>query len=170
MATLYDLGNELKEKGDEIYALLDDGADPESSEIQEKLQALISSEQNWKEKAVNVGKFIHQMMKDEEMLKNEAKRLDERAKKINKFYAYLQELLMLQMTGFGVDEIQDPILPLKIKQNPYSVKVIDEKLIPMDFKREKITVEIDKRALLKARENGGVAGVEFVRTKKLAIG
>jgi len=57
-----------------------------------------------------------------------------------------------------------------VKENPWSVVVKNEEEIPSQFKREKTTVEVDKRALLNARESiTDIKGIEFIRTKKLAF-
>ncbi|EPL7801434.1 siphovirus Gp157 family protein, partial [Acinetobacter baumannii] len=85
-------------------------------------------------------------------------------------YGYLHDLLLDQMLEFGVSEIEDPVLSIKVKESPWSVVVKNEEEIPAQFKREKTTVEVDKRALLNARESiTDIKGIEFIRTKKLAF-
>ena len=73
------------------------------------------------------------------------------------------------MIEFGVSEIDDPVLSVKVKENPWSVIVKDESKVPAEFKREKTVVDVDKRALLKDREKIDFEGIEFIRTKKLAF-
>ena len=169
MATLYDLGYELAEKVERIQDLLSEGVGPENEEIQLMLEQMVAQEDQWRDKTKRVSRFIHQMMLEEKMIDAEAKRLADKAKRTKQTYTYLHDLLLDQMIEFGVSEIDDPVLSVKVKENPWSVIVKDESKVPAEFKREKTVVEVDKRALLKDREKIDFEGIEFVRTKKLAF-
>ena len=169
MATLYDLGYELAEKVERIQDLLSEGIGPENEEIQLMLEQMVAQEDQWRDKTKRVSRFIHQMMLEEKMIDAEAKRLADKAKRTKQTYTYLHDLLLNQMIEFGVSEIDDPVLSIKIKENPWSVVINDESKVPAEFKREKTVVEVDKRALLKDRENIDFEGIEFIRTKKLAF-
>lgn len=169
MTTLYDLGYELAEKVERIQDLLSDGVSPDNEEIQLMLEQMVAQEDQWKDKTKRVSRFIHQMMLEEKMIDAEAKRLADKAKRTKQTYTYLHDLLLNQMIEFGVSEIDDPVLSIKIKENPWSVVINDESKVPAEFKREKTVVEVDKRALLKDREKIDFEGIEFVRTKKLAF-
>lgn len=169
MTTLYDLGYELAEKVERIQDLLSEGIGPENEEIQLMLEQMVAQEDQWRDKTKRVSRFIHQMMLEEKMIDAEAKRLADKAKRTKQTYTYLHDLLLNQMIEFGVSEIDDPVLSIKIKENPWSVVINDESKVPAEFKREKTVVEVDKRALLKDRENIDFEGIEFVRTKKLAF-
>lgn len=169
MTTLYDLGYELAEKVERIQDLLSEGVGPENEEIQLMLEQMVAQEDQWRDKTKRVSRFIHQMMLEEKMIDAEAKRLADKAKRTKQTYTYLHDLLLDQMIEFGVTEIDDPVLSVKVKENPWSVVIKDESKVPAEFKREKTVVEVDKRALLKDRENIDLEGIEFVRTKKLAF-
>lgn len=171
MTTLYELGETLKQQADSIFEMINQGADPDSTEMQELLKNLFQDEQQWQDKAKNVARFIHQMTADEDMIKQEIERLTAKKKRIERTYSYLQDTLLMQMQNFGIDEIQDPVLPIKVKNNPYSVNVLDVSKVPEKFTKTKTTVEVDKRLLLKERETlEQVDGIEFVRTQRLVIG
>lgn len=169
MTTLYDLGYELAEKVERIQDLLSEGVGPENEEIQLMLEQMVAQEDQWRDKTKRVSRFIHQMMLEEKMIDAEAKRLADKAKRTKQTYTYLHDLLLDQMIEFGVSEIDDPVLSVKVKENPWSVIIKDESKVPAEFKREKTVVEVDKRALLKDRENIDFEGIEFIRTKKLAF-
>lgn len=169
MTTLYDLGYELAEKVERIQDLLSDGVSPDNEEIQLMLEQMVAHEDQWRDKTKRVSRFIHQMMLEEKMIDAEAKRLADKAKRTKQTYTYLHDLLLDQMIEFGVSEIDDPVLSVKVKENPWSVVIKDESKVPAEFKREKTVVEVDKRALLKDREKIDFEGIEFVRTKKLAF-
>lgn len=169
MTTLYEFGTELATKIENIQELLSEGADPNSNHIQELLSEMVGTEQDWKDKAKNVAKYVHQLELESKMIAAEAKRIADKAKKLDQTANYLSNLLLQQMLTFGVDEIKDPLLSVKVRQNPWSVVVKDESKVPAEFKKEKTVVEIDKRALLQSRESVECEGVEFVRTQRLAF-
>ena len=60
---------------------------------------------------------------------------------------------------------------LTVRNNPESVEVLDESLIPDRYKKEKITVSVDKRMIKKEYQETGVlpTGVAIKRTQSLTI-
>ncbi|MDQ9985189.1 siphovirus Gp157 family protein, partial [Acinetobacter baumannii] len=75
-----------------------------------------------------------QMMLEEKLIATEAQRLSDKAKRIKSTYGYLHDLLLDQMLEFGVSEIEDPVLSIKVKESPWSVVVKNEEEIPAQFK------------------------------------
>ena len=74
------------------------------------------------------------------------------------------------MKEFGKDEIKNPLLTIKVRENPLSVVIKNEEAIPAQFKSEKTTITVNKNAInLAYKEGTAIEGVEFVRTKKLSI-
>ena len=69
------------------------------------------------------------------------------------------------MQGFGKTEIKDPILSIKVCDNPPSVIVEDESLVPEEYKRKKVTITVDKTAVKKA--GVPVAGTNIVNSQRL---
>lgn len=43
-----------------------------------------------------------------------------------------------------------------LKTNPPSVKILDEEIIPAEYKVEKVTVSVDKKKIKDAIKNGGI--------------
>ena len=169
MTTLYEFGTELAEKIENIQELLNEGADPNSNHIQDLLSEMVGTEENWKEKAKNVAKYVHQLELESKMIAAESKRIADKAKKLVQTAGYLSNLLLQQMLTFGVEEIKDPVLSVKVRQNPWSVVVKDEGKVPDEFKKKKIVVDVDKRALLQNRETINCEGIEFFRTQRLVL-
>ncbi|WP_151984413.1 siphovirus Gp157 family protein [Acinetobacter radioresistens] len=169
MTTLYEFGTELAVKIENIQELLAEGADPNSNQVQELLMDMVGTEENWKEKAKNVAKYVHQLELESKMIAAESRRIADKAKKLDQTANYLSNLLLQQMLTFGVEEIKDPVLSVKVCQNPWSVIVKDESRIPGEFKKEKVVIEVDKRALLNSREIIECDGVEFIRTQRLTF-
>ena len=74
------------------------------------------------------------------------------------------------MKEFGKDEIKNPLLTIKVRENPLSVVIKNEEAVPAQFKTEKTTITVNKNAIKLAYKDGeAIDGVEFVRTKKLSI-
>lgn len=170
MTTLYNLGEDLNETVEKIQDLLADGIDPNDERVQELLEKMVSQEENLDSKAIRVGKYLNQLSADEKQIDVEIERLTKRKKSTANAYASLHDLLMWQMQNFGKEEIKDATISIKVKENPVSVLIHDENLIPAQYKKEKLTVTVDKVALKKANAEGfEIEGAEFVRNKKLAI-
>ena len=167
MSSLYNIGNELLNHIEEIQNLIDDGADVNSNEIQERLQEMVGTEENWKAKAVGVAKYIKYMDAQEKIIKDEAKLLAEKAKKFSQRADYLRQTLIMQMETFGVESIPDPILSIKLQNNPWSVVVSDEENLPDEYKRTKVVVEVDKKALLASKPE--IENVSYIQTKRLVF-
>lgn len=170
MTTLYNLGEDLNETVERIQDLLADGIDSDDERVQELLEKMVSQEENWDNKAIRVGKYLNQLSVDEKQIDAEIERLTKRKKSTANAYSSLHDLLMWQMQNFGKEEIKDATISIKVKENPVSVLIHDENLIPAHYKKEKITVTVDKIALKKAHADGfEIDGAVFVRNKKLTI-
>ena len=72
------------------------------------------------------------------------------------------------MQGFGKTEIKDPILSIKVRDNPPSVIVEDESLVPFDYKNEKVIITINKTKIKAAFKSGEVIeGTNIVNSQRL---
>lgn len=170
MTTLYNLGEDLNETVEKIQDLLADGIDSGDDRVQELLEKMVSQEENWDNKAIRVGKYLNQLSADEKQIDAEIERLTKRKKSVSNAHSSLHDLLMWQMQNFGKEEIKDATISIKVKENPVSVLIHDENLIPSQYKKEKVSVTVDKIALKKANAEGiEIEGAVFVRNKKLAI-
>ena len=159
MTTLYNIGEDLAKIAEQIQELLDEGAEPNSNQVQELLLEMVGADDEWKAKATRVGFYIKNTLADANAIDAEIKRLSAKKAKLIKSTKYLEDTLIAQMTRFDIQEIPNPTLTLKLKRNPPSVVVIDEDKIPEQFKR--IKYEVDKTAIKKA---GGVDGAEITNT------
>ena len=105
------------------------------------------------------------------MRKAEAARLRDRAGADERHAARLREYVLRHMQEIGTERIDTARFTIAIRQNPPAVEVVDEDLVPADFKREVITVSVDKRAILEHFKAEGeiVPGVEIVRRQRLDV-
>lgn len=168
MTSLYNIGNELQSIADDVTVLLEQGADPNSDEVQQLLQKMVAQESDWDTKALRVAKFLNHIKAQQEIVKLEVDRLQKKMKQLGSTFDNLHDLLLWQMQGFGKTEIKDPILSIKVRDNPPSVIIEDESLIPNDYKTEKTTVTVNKtriKAAFKAGEQ--VDGANIVNSQRL---
>ena len=99
-------------------------------------------------------------------MKNEEKRIAENRKvlenKLDKFKTYVKE----NMQRLEIQKLESELGTLSIAKNPASVEILDESLIPDGYKKEKVTITVDKTAIkndLKAGKN--IQGVRLVEDK-----
>lgn len=165
MTSLYNIGNELQSIVDDVTVLLENGADPSSDEVQNLLQKMVESEGGWDKKAINVAKYLQYIQQQKEIIKLECDRLAKKVKSLDSQYSNLHDMLLWQMQSLGKTEIKDPILSIKVRDNPPSVIVEDESLIPDEYKAEKTVITVNKTKIKKA--GVPVDGTNIVNSQRL---
>jgi hypothetical protein len=123
------------------------------------------------QKAEAISGLVAQLDGMAAMRKAEAQRLRDRASADERHAARLREYLLRHMQEIGTERIDTARFTVAIRQNPPAVEVLEELLVPDDFKREVTTVSVDKRAILDHFKAQGeiVPGVEIVRRPRLDI-
>lgn len=82
----------------------------------------------------------------------------------------MKQQILLGMDALGLKSMEFINQKVTLKNNPPSVKINDEELIPNKFKKEKVSITIDKTAIKKAIQDGEeVIGAELVVGKSLVI-
>lgn len=82
----------------------------------------------------------------------------------------MKQQILLWMDALGLKSMEFINQKVTLKNNPPSVKINDEELIPDKFKKEKVSITIDKTAIKKAIQDGEeVIGAELVVDKSLVI-
>ena len=131
--------------------------------------ALNEIEDNIKDKADNIVRFIRNLESDTVAIKEEEKRLAAMRKQKEKQVENLKSYLFGFTQKVEGKEIKGGIFTVSIKKNPPSVVVDDLEAIPEEYKKTKVTVEADKTILKKALKNGKVAGVHLEQKESLSI-
>lgn len=95
-------------------------------------------------------------------------------KEILKSYESIEESMkqqiMLWMDAMGLKSIEFINQKVTLKNNPPAVKINDEELIPEKFKKEKVTISIDKTMIKSAIQLGeDVPWAELTVSKSLVI-
>ena len=148
-----------------------DQIDVETGELPaeyEQARALVAT------KAQAVTAYILETERQVESVKSYAKELLERAKTAERRAEWLRRYLLVHMEAAGIPEIRDErgIFSAKIKQNPPSVVIDEEGLIPEQFMRRKPPppAEPDKASIKVALTEGReVPGAHLVRTSRVEI-
>lgn len=140
----------------------------------ENLRELVTNslneiEDNIKDKADNVVRFIRNLESEANAIKEEEKRLAEMRKKREKQVENLKQYLFDFTKVADGQKIKGSIFTVSIKKNPASVVVDDLEAIPEEYKRVKTVVEADKTLLKKVLKENEVAGAHLEQKESLNI-
>lgn len=160
MSSLYDLTQDFLE----VQALIEDGGEG----LQDTLESIDLAIED---KLENIGKVIRNLEGEAEMLKNEETRLADKRKSIELNKQRLKSYVEDQLTITGKDKVKTGLFTFAMQNNPKSVKVLDEKLLPRRLFIEQ-KPKLDKKALkeeLKRIGKNSMPGVELVQSRSLRI-
>ncbi|MCT3570252.1 siphovirus Gp157 family protein [Levilactobacillus brevis] len=120
------------------------------------------------DKAIGYGKVINQLVADEKQLADKIKHDQERKRALSNNISRLKLALQHGMKTAGKDKIKDIDLSIWIQNNPVSVAVTDDKLIPGEF--TEIEKKLNKTAIKQALNDGEeVPGAKLVQTRSIRI-
>ena len=156
---------ELTEMYQNISNLIEEDADNETLE-----KALDEITDNIQMKAENMAKLIKSIEGNINALKDEEKRLQAKRKALENKVVNIKEYLENQLKAMGLKKVQGNLFTVSIQKNPQSVNILNEDLIPEQFKEVVTTTKIDRRELLAALKEGQeIEGVEIKQTESLRI-
>ncbi|MBO8164522.1 MAG: siphovirus Gp157 family protein [Brevibacillus sp.] len=118
---------ELAEKYAELQRLAEEG---DSEAIISTLQAL---EDAIEEKAENIAKWMRSLKVENEAIRAEEKRLEQRRRANEKLHDKLEKYLQEQMQKAGKQKIKLPTFTVYLQRNQPAVQVLDELEIPPVF-------------------------------------
>lgn len=120
------------------------------------------------DKAIGYGKVINQLVADEKQLADKIKHDQERKRVLSNNISRLKLALQHGMETAGKDKIKDIDLSIWIQNNPVSVAVTDDKLIPGEF--TEVEKKLNKAAIKQALNDGEeVPGAKLVQTRSIRI-
>lgn len=160
---LYEITNELEHVFDDV------GEDGELT--QAMLDNLDNLQQDFEHKVVSVASYIKNLEAEELMINEAVKEMVKRKTRLINQAQSLSDYLQINMQRLSISEIKSsPYFKVKLKTCPPSVDVFDENQIPAEYRREKITVSIDKIRLKEVLSEGvEVPGASIQRKIKLEI-
>ena len=160
--TLHELSNELSELLSQV--------DPDTGELPAELgevRALVER------KAGAVAAYVANVEATAEAIAEFAKRKAAEAKALQRRAAWLRGYLADHMVTTGLQRITADGGALTITAQPWrdkSIEVYDADAVPQSFKREKITLEVDKTAIRASIDHGlEVTGARLVTKHRLTI-
>ncbi len=146
-------------------ALLERAEDLDPTAFHDTLDAITDAIED---KAIGYASVIQQFKADSKALSDEIKRLSERKQSIEKRISIMQESLQDAMEESNVKKIKSPKFTVWLQNNPVSVKVTNETLIPKTFYVEQAP-KLDKKALREELQHGDIPGAELDQTKGVRI-
>lgn len=157
---------ELNEMYSNIWELVgDEDVDLDALEI-----ALNHIEDNIEIKAESMAKLIKSIDGEAMALKEEESRLAKRRKALENKQTNIKSYLENQLKVMGIDKVKTPLFTVALQNNPPSVNVLDEDLIPEQYKKSVTTISLVKKDILDALKLGQVVeGAEIKQGKSLRI-
>lgn len=121
----------------------------ENEEISEENKAQIKEELTLllQQKSQNIIGYIRNMELTAEAMKNEEKRISERRKQIENHVVRFKEYVKNCMENNGILKIETGLGTLSTAKSPISVEIINESIIPDEYKTEIITTKVDKKKI-----------------------
>jgi hypothetical protein len=128
--------------------------------------------ESFNEKATNVVFVARQFDAHCDAIDVEIKRLQSLKKSRANAADKLREYLLGNMLATQIDSIESPLVTIKVRQNPESVEVFDEKMIPTEYMDWPAMppAKPNKTAIKQAiKEGKEVAGCKLIRTHSLTV-
>lgn len=156
----------LYELTQNYVSLMEMAEEMDATTLQDTLESI---EEEIHDKAENIAKLIKNINADVDALKSEEKRLADRRKSLENKVTHLKEYLQNQLEVAGLDKVKRPTLTVSIQNNPPSVEIADESLIPSDYRIPQPD-KIDKKSLLTMLKDGmEIDGVSIKQGRGLRI-
>lgn len=159
MNSLYEITNALQVLQEKD---IEEMSEEEKAELEQKLEELLV------QKSGSVIKFIQNLQSNVDAIKNEEKRLKEARQYLENRQEKFQEYVIKCMDKIEAKEIITDSGILRTRNNPLSVEIEDEDLVPNKYKKQVIETKIDKNAIKSDFKATGeiIDGVRFITDKK----
>lgn len=162
--SLYVLADEYKAAAESLANL-----DLDDQTIADTLEGLAGALEI---KATNIAMFARNLEAAADSIKAAEKQMADRRKAIESRAARIRNYLRENMIKAGISKIESPYFSLAIRDNPPSVIIDAESMIPGEFMRQPETPppSPDKKAIAEAIKAGNeVPGAHMERSKRLEI-
>ena len=131
---------------------------------------LVINQKELQEKAINYGFAIKSIEADINIIDDEIKRLQSLKISRNNAIDRMKSSILEAMQIYGIEKVSSATLNLSIRNNPESVELVNEYQIHEIYRKERVTISIDKIAIKKAIQSGEeVPGAVLKRTESLQI-
>ena len=158
---------ELSEAYKNLWNMVDD----EETDLTLVEQALQTVEGEIETKAGNIAIFIRNLDSESKLIKEEEDRLKARRQAIENKRDRIKDFLQFSLEQMGLDKVKTPTHTIAIQNNPPSVQILNEDVIPGKY----LTLipehyEVNKKAISEALKQGEeVLGCQLTRGRSLRI-
>ena len=155
----------LYELSNSYIQLLEIAEDLDATTLEDTLSSINEA---FEDKVENTAKVIRQLEAQAEAIRFEARRLDNRARAMEKNAKRLKEYLQEELERTGKTKVKGNLFTIGVQNNPPSVRLVE------DFNDGRYLIElapkIDKRAILDDLKQGKeIQGAKIVQEKSLRI-
>lgn len=157
--SLYEISNGLQILQEKD---LEEISEEEKIKIEQQLEELLIN------KSSSIIQFIQNLNGHITALKNEEARLKEARQYLERKQAKIEEYVLNCMEKIKAKEIITDSGILKTRNNPLSVEITNEDIIPNKYKKQVIETKIDKNAIKSDFKTTGemIDGVKYITDKK----
>ena len=144
----------------------------ENEELTEEEQSLLSQEVE--KELINKSSSIIAYVQNNEALSkaidDEIDRLTEMKKRLKNKTDKFKEQVLNNMDRLGIEKVTTNIGKLAIRKNPISVEILNENIVPDEFKKEVVKTNIDKTAIKNYfKETGEIIPGTIINTEKYSL-
>ena len=121
------------------------------------------------EKVDNTAKLIKVLENDAKAFKEEEIRIKQRRQTIENNIKRIKERLQCDLESNELDKIEGKTFKVSVQNNPVSIKILDEKMIPKGYFIEQ-EPKLNKKELLEDMKRGEeIFGAELQQTRSIRI-
>ena len=159
MANLYELTSDLRE--------ISEIEDIDIEQV-EQIKAVIKAEID--KKSSGIVALVRNLESDVDTIKAEIDRLNNLKKVKENRIANIKNYTKECLEEAGIKKVSTSLGNISIRKTPGAVEILDEDLIPTEYKSEIVTVKVDKKAILAELKEGVVIqGVNLKTGTSLTI-
>ena len=116
---------------------------------------------------IEKAKYVKHLEGVEKTLKEKMKVLQDEARDVASQYGKLKDEIISELEDIGLSKVTDGSTSVTMSDSPFSVVITNEDAVPSEYKKEVITISIDKKALIADKPE--IDGIDFIQSKKLII-
>jgi predicted nucleic acid-binding Zn-ribbon protein len=132
--------------------------------------AIEEAGENFREYIVQAMDIAANLKMSAEAIKLEIQRLQSLLTERNTRAERLENAVKRHMEMVELKEIVTDLYTLKLRKNPPKVEILEEVVVPSEYKVEKVSFTIDKKAIADALKNGvPVDGARLINTTRLEV-
>lgn len=160
----------LYEIADTYLRALENLADVEDLPEQAIADTLEGLQGEFEDKAVNVGAYIRTVEAEASAIEEACKGMERRQRSLTRHAERLRVYVKTHMERTGLPKLKNHYLTLRIQNNPPSVVIENDGLVPEQFKRTETVTNLLRAEIARALKAGEkVTGARLERTTRLVI-